>query len=131
MAYRRPGVYLEESLLLNPSDVAGTTTVAAFVGLAPKGPINTPFLCESWTDYSTVFGDFDPIPPWVPSPSTPTNKDTTTLHASGDTTVYTDLNDLKTDGIKGDGHYTGPAFTAGQYALMDPAQDITGQRVHY
>ena len=26
--YRRPGVYLTESLLLNPADVASTTTVA-------------------------------------------------------------------------------------------------------
>jgi hypothetical protein len=60
--YRRPGVYLEESLLLNPSDVAGTSTVAAFVGLAVKGPANTPVLVESWSDYYTIYGGFDPVP---------------------------------------------------------------------
>jgi hypothetical protein len=61
--YRRPGVYLEESLLVNPADVAGTTTVAAFVGVALKGPPNTPVLCESWSAYSQTFGGFDYIDP--------------------------------------------------------------------
>ena len=68
--YRRPGVYLEESLLVNPSDVAGTITVAAFVGAAAEGPVNVPFLVESWSDYVTIFGGFDPI--LAPTPPTPT-----------------------------------------------------------
>ena len=42
--YRRPGVYLEESLLISPSDVAGTYTVAAFVGVAVKGRPTNPSL---------------------------------------------------------------------------------------
>ena len=57
--YRRPGVYLEESLLVNPVDVAGATSVACFVGMAPKGPINDPTRIESWSDYVTLFGNFD------------------------------------------------------------------------
>ena len=61
MYYRRPGVYLEESLLVNPSDVAGTFTVGAFVGAAEKGPVNEPILVESWSDYVTVFGGLNPI----------------------------------------------------------------------
>jgi hypothetical protein len=34
-------------------------------------------------------------------------------------TVYPDLATLKADATVGDGHYTGPAFTAGQYAVLD------------
>ena len=59
--YRRPGVYLEESLLVNPVDVAGATTVACFVGMASKGPINTPVRIESWQDFTTLFGNFDNV----------------------------------------------------------------------
>ena len=61
--YRRPGVYLEESLLVNPSDVSGSITVGAFVGVAQKGQINEPVMIESWSDYVTMFGGFDPITP--------------------------------------------------------------------
>jgi len=63
--YRRPGVYLEESLLVNPSDVSGSVTVAAFVGVAEKGQINEPVLVESWSDFVTLFGGFNPIIPPV------------------------------------------------------------------
>ncbi len=63
MTYRRPGVYLEESLLVNPSDVGSATTVAAFVGAATKGPINEPQLVESWNDFVSLFGGFDLITP--------------------------------------------------------------------
>ena len=66
--YRRPGVYLTESLLLNPADVASTTTVAAFVGLTPKGPPNQPVLVDSWSSYSNTFGGFSLITP--PAPAT-------------------------------------------------------------
>jgi hypothetical protein len=68
--YRRPGVYLEESLLVNPVEVAGTTTVAAFVGVTLKGPPVTPVLISSWSDYVTLFGGFDLItPPDSPDPN--------------------------------------------------------------
>lgn len=59
--YRRPGVYLTESLLLNPADVASTTTVAAFVGMTPKGPPNTPILVDSWSAYVNTFGGFSTV----------------------------------------------------------------------
>src|SRR5262245_27926718 len=61
--YRRPGVYLQESLLVNPSEVSGTVTVGAFVGAAAKGQYNTPVLVESWSDYVTQFGSFDAVIP--------------------------------------------------------------------
>ena len=66
--YRRPGVYLTESLLLNPADVASTTTVAAFVGLTPKGPPNVPILVDSWSSYANTFGGFQLVTP--PAPAT-------------------------------------------------------------
>ena len=68
ITYRRPGVYLEESLLVNPSDTASTFTVAAFIGCAEKGPVNEPVRVDSWSDYTTVFGGFTPITP--PAPAT-------------------------------------------------------------
>jgi hypothetical protein len=71
--YRRPGVYLTESLLLNAADVASTTTVAAFVGLAPKGPPNTPILVDSWSAYVNTFGGFSLVNHTAVVGSTPTN----------------------------------------------------------
>lgn len=61
--YRRPGVYMEESLLVNSADTASAATVAAFVGVAEKGPFNTPVRVDSWSDYVTLFGGFNPIQP--------------------------------------------------------------------
>jgi hypothetical protein len=34
------------------------TAVAAFVGFAPKGPVNEPTLVTNWTQFSGTFGDF-------------------------------------------------------------------------
>lgn len=67
LTYRRPGVYLEESLLSTPSDISGATSVALFVGVASKGPINSdhlgdPTLVETWGDFVTLFGGFDTVP---------------------------------------------------------------------
>jgi uncharacterized protein len=62
LTYRRPGVYLSESLLVNPGNVASAATVACFVGVAEKGPLNEPTLVESWSDYVGRFGSFAPIP---------------------------------------------------------------------
>lgn len=114
--YRRPGVYLEESLLINPSDVAGTTTVAAFVGLAPKGPVNAPILVESWSDFYTVFGGFDPVPP-AGDLSDPNDTSKTVFKDGSGNAVPAPANlaALKSNVDFGDGSYTGSPFTAGQY----------------
>lgn len=69
LVYRSPGVYLEESLLVNPGQTAGATSTAFFVGLAPKGPftvssntfVGEPVLVESWSSYVSTFGGFDLI----------------------------------------------------------------------
>lgn len=58
LTYRRPGVYIEESLLSNAGDISGATSVACFVGCAAKGPANEPVLVETWGDYVATFGGF-------------------------------------------------------------------------
>lgn len=57
-SYLSPGVYVEEVASgSRPIEGVGTS-VAAFVGLAPTGPLNAPTLVTNWTQYVTSFGDF-------------------------------------------------------------------------
>ncbi|WP_255948542.1 phage tail sheath subtilisin-like domain-containing protein [Streptomyces odontomachi] len=57
-SYLSPGVYVEEVASgSRPIEGAGTS-VAAFVGLAPTGPLNEPTLVTNWTQYVAAFGDF-------------------------------------------------------------------------
>ncbi|HYN69613.1 MAG TPA: phage tail sheath family protein [Candidatus Eisenbacteria bacterium] len=59
-AYLSPGVYIEEvEAGSRPIEGVGTA-VAAFVGLAAKGPANTPTLVTNWNQFVTAFGDFMP-----------------------------------------------------------------------
>jgi len=112
--YRRPGVYLEESLLVNPADTASTFTVAVFVGAADQGPLNAPTRVDSWSDYVTAFGGFDPIQP--PPIADPLN---VTSSLGGNT--FANLAALKADPTYGDAHYpgvTGAAMTPGQYVIL-------------
>jgi len=56
--YLSPGVYVEEvDSGSRPIEGVGTA-VAAFVGLAEKGPFNTPTLVTNWSQFSQTFGDF-------------------------------------------------------------------------
>jgi phage tail sheath protein FI len=56
--YLSPGVYVEEvEAGSRPIEGVGTA-VAAFVGLAEKGPVNEPTLISNWTKFSETFGDF-------------------------------------------------------------------------
>ena len=119
MAYRRPGVYLEESLLVNPSDVAGTVTVGAFVGVAEKGQLNEPILIESWSDYVTLFGGFDPIQPPIGDPN-----DRTQAALGG--LSFANLAALKADVTVGDGRYTGPIFDQGDFVTL-----VDASKAHY
>lgn len=54
-----PGVYIEEL----PSGVrtiaAVATSIAAFVGWAPRGPTDQAKLVQSWSDYERLFGGLD------------------------------------------------------------------------
>ena len=55
--YLSPGVYVEE-VPSGSQPIEGVgTAVAAFVGLAERGPFNDPQLVTNWTQYSTLFGD--------------------------------------------------------------------------
>jgi phage tail sheath protein FI len=55
--YLSPGVYVEEvSSGSKPIEGVGTA-VAAFVGLAPRGPVNQPTLVTNWRQYVEAFGD--------------------------------------------------------------------------
>jgi phage tail sheath protein FI len=56
--YLSPGVYVEEvEAGSRPIEGVGTS-VAAFVGLAAKGPVNEPTLVSNWTQFAEGFGDF-------------------------------------------------------------------------
>ena len=58
--YLSPGVYVEEvEAGSRPIEGVGTS-VAAFVGMAAKGPFNAPTLVSNWTQFSEAFGDFLP-----------------------------------------------------------------------
>ena len=57
-SYLSPGVYVEEVASgSRPIEGVGTS-VAAFVGLAPNGPLNTPTLVTNWSQYVAAFGEF-------------------------------------------------------------------------
>ncbi|MDH6219236.1 phage tail sheath subtilisin-like domain-containing protein [Streptomyces pseudovenezuelae] len=57
-SYLSPGVYVEEVASgSRPIEGVGTS-VAAFVGLAPRGPLNEPTLVTNWTQYVAAFGEF-------------------------------------------------------------------------
>ncbi len=58
--YLSPGVYVEEvEAGSRPIEGVGTA-VAAFVGLAAKGPANAPTLVTNWNQFVQSFGDFIP-----------------------------------------------------------------------
>jgi phage tail sheath protein FI len=55
--YLTPGVYVEEVPSSSKPIEGVGTSVAAFVGLAPGGPINTPMRISNWTQFSKLYGD--------------------------------------------------------------------------
>jgi phage tail sheath protein FI len=56
--YLSPGVYVEEvEAGSRPIEGVGTA-VAAFVGLAAKGPYNAPTLVTNWSQFAQSFGEF-------------------------------------------------------------------------
>ena len=57
-SYLSPGVYVEEVASgSRPIEGVGTS-VAAFVGLAPTGPLNDPTLVTNWSQFVAAFGEF-------------------------------------------------------------------------
>jgi len=67
--YLSPGVYIQE--LEGPAPIVGvSTSIAAFIGMAERGPVNVPILCSSPGDYTRWFGGLlvqsefaDPVDP--------------------------------------------------------------------
>ncbi len=56
--YQAPGVYVEE-IPSGSRPIEGVgTSVAAFVGLAERGPLNVPVRVTNWTQYQNMFGGF-------------------------------------------------------------------------
>ncbi len=55
--YLTPGVYVEEIPSTSKPIEGVSTSVAAFVGLAPGGPLNTPTRVSNWTEFAKQFGD--------------------------------------------------------------------------
>jgi phage tail sheath protein FI len=56
--YLSPGVYVEEvEAGSRPIEGVGTA-VAAFVGLAARGPFNQPTQVTNWSQFVQTFGDF-------------------------------------------------------------------------
>jgi phage tail sheath protein FI len=59
-AYLTPGVYVEE-VDRGPKPIEGVgTAVAAFLGVAEKGPIGQATMVANWTQYTEQFGGFVP-----------------------------------------------------------------------
>src|SRR2546426_9935052 len=57
--YLSPGVYVEELPGSQPIAGVGTST-GAFVGLAEKGPVNSPQLITNFSQFLDTFGGFLP-----------------------------------------------------------------------
>lgn len=55
--YLTPGVYVEEIPSQSKPIEGVGTSIAAFVGLAPGGPVNTPMRIANWTQFARIFGD--------------------------------------------------------------------------
>jgi phage tail sheath protein FI len=56
-SYLTPGVYVEEVPSANKPIEGVGTSIAAFVGLAPGGPVNRATRISNWTQFATIFGD--------------------------------------------------------------------------
>src|SRR6201984_3817270 len=58
-AFPYPGVYIEELSSSVHTNAGVATSIAAFVGWAPQGPVTEATLVESWPEYQTLFGGLD------------------------------------------------------------------------
>jgi len=55
--YLTPGVYVQEIPAQSKPIEGVGTSIAAFVGLTPGGPVNTPMRISNWTEFARAFGD--------------------------------------------------------------------------
>lgn len=59
-SYLSPGVYVEEVPPSSRPIEGVSTSVAAFIGFAEKGPVHEPVLVTNWSQYTGAFGGFVP-----------------------------------------------------------------------
>lgn len=65
--YATPGVYVEEVPARNKPIEGVSTSTAAFVGLAPGGPLNRPVQISDWSQFKRVYSDpAHPNQPFLP-----------------------------------------------------------------
>lgn len=55
-AFTYPGVYIEELQSGQHTITGVATSIAAFIGWAPQGPVLEATLVESWSDYQSIYG---------------------------------------------------------------------------
>ena len=55
--YLTPGVYVEEVSSGNKPIEGVATSVAAFIGLLPGGPVNKPMRISNWTQFANLYSD--------------------------------------------------------------------------
>src|ERR1700691_5816119 len=55
--YMTPGVYVEEVPARNKPIEGVSTSIAAFIGLAPWGPLNRPVLISDWSQFERTYSD--------------------------------------------------------------------------
>ena len=58
--FRRPGVYIEEAKFLDSSESGASQATTLFVGACERGPTMDNVSVGSWSDYVSVFGEFNP-----------------------------------------------------------------------
>jgi phage tail sheath protein FI len=56
--YLAPGVYFERADAVVPAITALRTDIAAFVGIAERGPLHTAVPVQSWRQFQATFGSF-------------------------------------------------------------------------
>jgi phage tail sheath protein FI len=61
--YLTPGVYVEEIPSPNKPIEGVSTSTAAFIGLAPGGPLNEPVEIVNWSQFCSVFSDPEDLEP--------------------------------------------------------------------
>lgn len=57
--YKRPGVYISESVLPNTVEVEDTPSLSAFLGQFEKGPTDNVTLVTSWSEFVRTFGSLN------------------------------------------------------------------------
>lgn len=55
--YNSPGVYIEDLNTGKGTEVTESNSVGAMIGIAPAGPVNTPVLVKSFTEYIEKFAN--------------------------------------------------------------------------